>query len=631
MRALRIAVFLLLVAPAAARSGDATIVSQDLPVAKARSLAAATAPTRFDLVGFHWQGSGGVLFRTRSLAGRWSAWRPAAPEPEDRPDAGSAEGQGRRGWRLGSPYWVGASDRVDYRVVGTVRRLRAWYVWSAVEPTPLRTVAMAGSPRVVSRAGWRANEEILRGRPRYAPSLAFAVVHHTAGTNDYGPAASAAIVRGIELYHVRANGWNDIGYNFLVDRYGQIFEGRAGGVDHNVIGAHAEGFNTGSVGVAVIGNYSSASLTPAAERSLVKLLAWRLDVAHVDPLGVVTRLSGGNAKYRRGTPVPLRAISGHRDTGFTSCPGARLYARIPDLARRVAATGLPKLYAPQARGSLGGTIRFTARLSSAGAWTVTVRSSAEQVVARGTGSGQAVSWTWDSAAVPADTYTWTIEAGPATLPAQGTIAPAVRPPPAPPLLSGLSVGPAVLSSDGDGIDDSATVSYTLGAKSAVTATVADAAGAVVATLFADQVQSARRQSFPYAADGLADGAYTLTITVRSPAGQTATATAPLAVDRTLSGLTLSTSILTPNADGSAGTLAIGFTLAVPAQVTVQVEQAGVVVTTVVSEQLPAGPGQVTWDGSTPAGPAAAGTYDVAVIVQGPLGQTRHAASFAIQP
>src|SRR5581483_1690954 len=108
--------------------------------------------------------------------------------------------------------------------------------------------------------------------------------------------ASAAIVRGIELYHVRANGWNDIGYNFLVDRYGQIFEGRAGGVDRNVIGAHAEGFNTGSVGVAVLGNYSSASLTPAAERSLVKLLAWRLDVAHVDPLGVVTRLSGGNAK-----------------------------------------------------------------------------------------------------------------------------------------------------------------------------------------------------------------------------------------------------------------------------------------------------------------------------------------------
>ena len=89
-------------------------------------------PSRFDLVGLHWQGSGRVLFRTRTLAGRWSAWQPAAPEEEDRPDPGSAEARPRRGWRLGSPYWVGSSDRIDYRVVGDVRRLRAWFVWSPV-------------------------------------------------------------------------------------------------------------------------------------------------------------------------------------------------------------------------------------------------------------------------------------------------------------------------------------------------------------------------------------------------------------------------------------------------------------------------------------------------------------------
>ena len=87
-------------------------------------------------------------------------------------------------------------------------------------------------------------------RPRYAKRVAFAVVHHTAGSNAYTRSQSAAIVRGIELYHVRGNGWNDIGYNFLVDKYGQVFEGRAGGIDRNVIGAHAEGFNTGSIGVA---------------------------------------------------------------------------------------------------------------------------------------------------------------------------------------------------------------------------------------------------------------------------------------------------------------------------------------------------------------------------------------------
>ena len=71
----------------------------------------------------------------------------------------------------------------------------------------------------------------------------FAVVHHTAGSNSYTAAQSAAIVRAIELYHVKGNGWNDIGYNFLVDKYGQVFEGRIGGIERNVVGAHAEGFN----------------------------------------------------------------------------------------------------------------------------------------------------------------------------------------------------------------------------------------------------------------------------------------------------------------------------------------------------------------------------------------------------
>jgi hypothetical protein len=406
--------------------------------------------------------------------------------------------------------------------------------------------------------------------------------------------------------------------------------GRGGGIDRNVIGAHAEGFNTGSVGVAVIGNYSTSSITPAAQRALARLLAWRLDVAHVDPLGFVTWISGGNPKYPRGMPVLLRAISGHRDTGFTSCPGTRLYAKIPNLAHQVAAIGLPKLYAPVVRGSLGGPIRVAARLSAAGPWVVSVRSAGGSAVARGAGTGSSVSWTWDSTGAAAGRYTWTIEAGPDTRPAQGTIGAAQPTPPALPLLSSLTVDPAVLSPDGDGIADTTTVSYTLGTKSAATASVTDSTGAVVATLFADQVQSARRQSFPYAADGLPDGAYVLTVSVRAPDGRTATLTAPFSVDRTLTGLALSTPVLSPNGDGSGDTIGIGFSLGVPAQVTVQIEQAGVIVATVFASQLPAGPSQVTWDGTTPAGPAADGAYDAAVIVEGPFGETRHALPFAIQ-
>ena len=333
MRTLRLALLLFLAAPGAAWAADATIRSQDLPVGVVRMPAAAVAPARFDLVAFHWQGPGHVLFKTRSQAGSWSGWRRADPEAEDLPDNGSSEARGRAGWHLGNPYWVGPSDRIAYRLVGDVRRLRAWYVWSAVGHSVARRVSMAGSPLIVPRAEWGANEKIKRAPPRYAKSVAFAIVHHTAGTNSYGPGASAAIVRGIELYHVRGNHWNDIGYNFLVDRYGQVFEGRAGGVDRNVIGAQAQGFNTGSVGVALIGNYQSAAVPLVAEKALAKLLAWRLDVAHVDPLGTVTWRSGGNPKYAPGNAGDVardlgaprhRASRRVRARGCTrSCPRSR--------------------------------------------------------------------------------------------------------------------------------------------------------------------------------------------------------------------------------------------------------------------------------------------------------------------
>jgi YD repeat-containing protein len=627
VRSLRLALLLFLAAPAAARAGDATIVSQELPVGVVRMPAAAVAPIRFDLVGLHWQGSGRVVFQTRSQVGRWSAWRRADPEAEDLPDRSSSEGRRRPGWHLGNPYWVGASDRIAYRLVGDVRRLRAWFVWSPVGHAVARRVSMAGSPQIVPRQEWGANETIKRAPPRYAKGVYFAIVHHTAGTNAYGPGASAAIVRGIELYHVRGNHWNDIGYNFLVDRYGQIFEGRAGGIDRNVIGAQAQGFNTGSVGVAVIGNYQSATVSPATEHALAALLAWRLDVAHVDPLATVTWRSGGNPKYPRGTPVQLRAISGHRDTGFTSCPGTRLYAKLPDLAHQVASIGLPKLYAPTVKGSLGGPIQFSARLSQVGYWTITVRDPAGAVAGRATGHGVNVAWTWDSTGRRGGGYTWTIEAGATTRPAQGTLGRSTTPPVSPPasLLSGLHVDPPVISPDGDGIADAVTITYVLSARAAVTATVTDAAGVVVATLFSNQLQGARTQSFPYAAAGLADGLYTLTISAAGEDGRSGLAQAPFSIDRTLSALTLSAATLTPNGDGADDTLAIGFTLAAAADVTVQVEQGGLAVAAVFAGPLAAGAQQLAWDGDS----VPSGSYVVAVIVNGPFGQTRHQAALTI--
>ena len=632
MRMLRLAAVVFFLAPAGAwAAGGATIVARDLPVGRARTTAGAAAPAVFDLVGFHWQGAGRVLFRTRSLTGRWGSWRPVAPEAEDLPDPGSPEARLRRGWRLGSPYWVGPSDRVAYQVVGDVRRLRAWYVRSPVGPVPARTVAMAGSPAIFSRPAWGADEEITRGAPRYATSVSFAVVHHTAGSNAYTRAQSAAIVRGIELYHVRGNGWNDIGYNFLVDKYGQVFEGRAGGVDRNVIGAHAQGFNTGSTGVAVIGNYSAARISPAATRALVALLAWRLDVAHVDPLGTLAWRSGGNPRYPLGTLVSLRAISGHRDTGFTSCPGNALYAKLGEVSRAVAATGLPKLYAPVVAGGLGGPVRFTARLSAAAPWTVSVRNGSGTVVARGSGAGTAVSWTWNATAAAAGPYAWTIEAGVRTRPASGTIGKAAPPAPSPssPILTGLAVTPPVLSPDGDGLADTLAISYTLLTRASVTATVMDGSGTVVATLFSNQAQAARKQSFSYGAEGLLDGRYTLSVVAAGQDGRNGRLAATFAVDRTVSALALTTAALSPDGNGLDDSIGVSFTLTVTATVTLQIEQAGSIVVSVFSGSLPVGPSQLVWDGTGPTGPVPAGAYEAVVIADGLFGQTRHAASFTI--
>ena len=179
-------------------------------------------------------------------------------------------------------------------------------------------------------------------------------------------------MRGIEVYHVQGNGWDDIGYNFLVDACGQVFEGRYGGIMKNVVGAHSAGFNTGSVGVALIGNYSTTAPSKAAQDALVKLLAWRLDVAHVDPSATVVYKSGGNSKFRAGTRVKLNDVSAHRDTYLTECPGNALYRLLPSIRTRVAQTGLPKLYSPVVSGAVGGLVRFSARLTSSLPWTITV-------------------------------------------------------------------------------------------------------------------------------------------------------------------------------------------------------------------------------------------------------------------
>jgi hypothetical protein len=588
MRLLLAAAFLFFASPAAAFA-DATLTMREVPLHGERTLASATR--EFDMVGLHWRGSGSVQFRTRSTAGKWSAWRQAAPEAEDLPDIGSTETRASRGWRLGNPYWTGPSDRIAYRLRGQVVRLRAYFVHSPEERIPLRRVSMAGSPPILSRSTWGANEAIRRAPPSYAPSVQFALVHHTAGTNSYTASQSAAIVRGIEVYHVQGNGWNDIGYNFLVDKYGQVFEGRYGGVDRNVIGAHAEGFNTGSVGVAMLGTYGSAAPPPPARNALANLLAWRLDLAHVDPKSTLTWVSGGNARFAPGVPVILRAVSGHRDTGFTSCPGAALYAQVGAIAQKAAAVGLPKLYAPTVHGTLGGQVRFQARLSQALPWTVTVADATGAVVATGTGTSQTVDWTWDASIATPGLYAWTIAAGSSVRTATGTIGTKATVL----ALTSAAASPRTITPNGDGQTDFSEITYTLTAPATVTATLRGPDGGDLAVLFSQQRQPGK-QSFRFAAAGVADGRYEIVLSA-TDGKQTVTSVVPVLVDRTVRLFAAAPPAFSPNGDGVEDELAFTFELTRAASVRLDIAQAGKTVASVYSADLQPGLQTVTWNGA----------------------------------
>jgi flagellar hook assembly protein FlgD len=596
-----------LTSPSLARANDVAMRVQDVPLGL-RSLAAAPAPMRFNMLAVHWVGSGEVRYRTHRLRGQWSPW--LAADADEAPDGAAGP------WHDGNLEWTGASDAFQFRRVGPVRRLRAYELWSRVTARAPRQLAQAGLPTIVPRAGWHANEEIVRAAPTFAPAVRLAIVHHTAGSNSYTPAQAAAIVRGIEVYHVEGNGWNDIGYNFLVDRFGTVYEGRAGGLARNVIGAHSEGFNSGTVGIALIGNFTNATPPKAMQDALVKLLAWRLDVAHVDPLSRVVYLSGGNAKFRAGRAVTLRAISGHRDTGPSECPGNDAYALLPAIAKRVSLTGLPKLYSPTVAGALGGPIRFQARVSSGLPWTVAITDQTGKLVASGSGRGPLVDWTWSSLAAGKGRFNWTI-AAPGARPATGTIGTGGLPA-APALsLTNLATLPVVVAPAVDGAGGTSTVTFILGAPAVVTGQVRDASGARVLSVLAAE-RPAGSNSFTWSAAALPDGRYLLVVTAKAGA-KTVTKSAPLTIDRTLSALGPAAAVLSPNGDGIADSATFTFELAAAVPLRLDIEQAGLIVVTPFQGELAAGAHSLGWDGTANGTPLPDGRYVAVFSITDALG------------
>ncbi|MFJ8825802.1 peptidoglycan recognition protein [Streptomyces sp. NPDC102467] len=183
-------------------------------------------------------------------------------------------------------------------------------------------------PRIITRKGWGADEKLREKKFGYTKTVKAAFVHHSATGNNYRCSQASSVIRSIYRYHVKSSGWRDIGYNFLVDKCGNIYEGRAGGITKAVMGAHTLGFNTNSMGIAVLGSFGSSNPPAAAVNAIAKLTAWKLGLYGANPRGTTYLKSGGGNLYRKGKNVRLHVISGHRDGFATECPGRRLYNKL---------------------------------------------------------------------------------------------------------------------------------------------------------------------------------------------------------------------------------------------------------------------------------------------------------------
>lgn len=339
--------------------------ARSAPVGPGWSTEVAVAPGT-QMAGLTWTGSSDVELevRSRTGAGPWSDWLDLHA---DLPDG--------EGSRLGvGPVWMGSAgvDTVAVRVLhGTPTDLRLMAMsvpagGRGSSRAALDTAATpAGGPPIHTRAdwapgGWQGWRSGCTPVPAVMSRLRFAVVHHTVSSNSYAARDVPALLAGIYRFHTEGNGWCDIAYNFFVDRFGGVWQGRSGDIHAPVMGGHAKGFNTDSVGVALLGQHqpgaSPAAVAPsaAALRSVRDLLAWKFASNDINPWAIIPIVSRGSPRYAAGRTVNLPTIQGHRDSGLTSCPGDLTYGQLrrlrDDVGARMAATAVPNQWVPARSG-----------------------------------------------------------------------------------------------------------------------------------------------------------------------------------------------------------------------------------------------------------------------------------------
>lgn len=309
------------------------------------------APERFDLVGLDTNGKQiDFEIRTREQGHPWSDW--VEPEGADPVWAGGADYvQLRSHDRLPANelHYVNVSgdgDRVSGLVNSARKAVNSAFITAAASVGVDSALAarsarsgVARKPAIIKRQAWGA-EGPGGCTPRRDPDIGRVkamAVHHTVSTNGYSEEQAAGLVLGICRYHVNANGWDDIGYNFLVDAYGNTYEGRAGGIGKAVVGAHTQGYNNQSAGVSVIGNHTKLAATKATEGALKRLLAWKLTRSGVTKAtGTVRMRSGGGSanRYAKGSKIRLSRIFPHSEANFTECSGEALRSRLPNIRRK---------------------------------------------------------------------------------------------------------------------------------------------------------------------------------------------------------------------------------------------------------------------------------------------------------
>jgi hypothetical protein len=377
----------------------------------------------FRLAGLSWTGEAApgstVQVRLHNSSG-WGSWEELAIS-DDTPDPNSVEG--RRGRQGTEPILAPGSDGVQVRMDAPGGKAPADVRLQLVDPgsssadnapqaTQVGSSAQAASsiPPIISRAAWGADESLRNGPPTYMSTVKVGFVHHTASANSYWQksgwtqADAAKDIRAIYAYDTVGLGWNDIAYNFLVDMAGRIYEGRAGGVDKAVMGAHTGGFNTNSFGVAALGNLDAAAPSAAMVTGIARIMAWKLDLFHRNPNGYESLVSGGytGTKYPAGTVATIKAISAHRDVVSTACPGRYLYPYMDSIRAQAVAFVGAAVFDPvvsPASGLPGAPTSVTATVPKAQTWTLTVTSLCTQGQARVlTGSvaaGAKLTATWD--------------------------------------------------------------------------------------------------------------------------------------------------------------------------------------------------------------------------------------------